>query len=791
MPSHSRITGWDNLWRWSLCLAAGLLTVGQLVPDRAAPRVELAAGVLAFTGVLIGVLRYRPASARPWFLLTSGVGVAVVASAGRSLHAAWLGSGDVLSAPSDVLALAAALLLVAGLGSWIGRAPGQPRSDGLVDVGMVVCGLGAASWDIVGPPLYGSAGSAGDVSQTLGWVIDLVLAAMAVRLMFGASVRSPSHALLVSATFLLLLADVIEDWWPGQAGPAAGPAPELVRMAAYLTFAASALHPSMTTSAGGPERIAAVATRSRLGFYVFVNALGPAVILMELALHGWQINGRDVAIPVALTAVAEVLLVMRLGPMARVAHARALGLVAQAVALGESLQEQEMLQDELSYQALHDPLTGLGNRMLLYQRLEQTVNGPATAAQHGLLLLDLDGFKDVNDTFGHPVGDALLVEVARRLLEVVRPGTVLARLGGDEFAVLAEGADDEGTVALAMVALDAVRQTYLLEGREICLSASVGVLANRQPILASEALRKVDLALYAAKAAGKNQFALYTAELSVAQRAQTQLATGLRHAIANEEFTLHYQPIVNLRTGRVVAVEALLRWQPANSHAIPPNEFIPLAERSGLIGEIGSWVLRQACKDARGWHDRYGISVTVNVSPGQLRAPEFAALIPSTLADTGLPAHALVLEITETILVGAGSAGTGQTIDLLRSLRTRGVEIAIDDFGTGYSSLAYLRHLPVDILKIDGAFTAEILVDESAFTSVILQLGGSLGLRAIAEAVESEEQAERLRHLGCELAQGFHFSRPVPAENIDTVLANRNTDAEVEMPCRVCCGSRL
>jgi diguanylate cyclase (GGDEF)-like protein len=478
-------------------------------------------------------------------------------------------------------------------------------------------------------------------------------------------------------------------------------------------------------------------------------------------------------VQMVLITLAATLLVARLGLNARLAHRRAVDMVAQAVALGEALQEQELLQEELSYRATHDPLTGLANRSLLRDELDK-IDQPPSGMRHGLLLLDLDGFKDINDTFGHPVGDALLIEVARRIVAVAGQAATVARLGGDEFAILIVAAEATGVTAVAERALALVREPYVIADREICVSTSVGMFLNQTWPAASDALRNADLALYSAKAAGKNRIGTYTPDLSETQDRQTRLATGLRHAISRDELAVHYQPVVDLQTGEVVALEALLRWQPVDGPAVPPSEFVPIAEQSGLIVEIGTWVLRQAAREARRWYDRYGTSVTVNVSARQLRDLDFAEIVSGVLIETGLPGHALVLEITETVLVFETGGETDRVMAMLAAVRAQGVRIAIDDFGTGYSSLAYLRQLPVDILKIDRTFTAEVGNGQPAFTKAILDLGDSLNLVSIAEAVETQDDARGLRSLRCRLAQGYYFSRPLPREQVDEVLADRN-----------------
>jgi diguanylate cyclase (GGDEF)-like protein len=399
----------------------------------------------------------------------------------------------------------------------------------------------------------------------------------------------------------------------------------------------------------------------------------------------------------------------------------------------------------------------------------------AAGRVRGLLLLDLDRFKDVNDTYGHPIGDELLVHVARRLREHVTGTDTVARLGGDEFAMLLDNTTTAGLYDTAKRVVEALQAPFAVSGRELYVTTSVGLLTMDPTASAAEALRDADLALYAAKAAGKNCVVAYQPQMRADRLYLTRLASGLRHAIQRQEFALHYQPIVQLATGAVMGVEALLRWNP-DTGPVPPNTFIPIAEETGLILPIGSWVLDQACRDARGWHDRHGTVLTVNVSARQLRERTFPQTVLDALRDSGLPAPALVLEITETALLAVGDAETRSIIARLEQLRSHGIRVAVDDFGTGYSSLSYLRHLPVDILKIDRAFTPESSDDETsaenqAFTRAILQLSHTLELNTIAEGVETAGQARLLHEMNCQLAQGFHFARPMPAAAMSRLLA--------------------
>jgi EAL domain-containing protein (putative c-di-GMP-specific phosphodiesterase class I) len=322
--------------------------------------------------------------------------------------------------------------------------------------------------------------------------------------------------------------------------------------------------------------------------------------------------------------------------------------------------------------------------------------------------------------------------------------------------------------------VDALREPFVAGDRETVLTASAGTLIADGPLTPGEAFRRADLALYAAKEAGKNRVHAYSPELAANRDRRMRLIADLRRALAREEFVVHYQPVVELATGTVTAIEALVRWTAPGKPPVPPGEFIPVAEECGLIVPLGAWVLRQALCDVRAWYERYGVSVTVNVSARQLREAGIADLILGELAANRLPGAALIVEITETVLVAETGPEGAAVRALLDRLREHGVRIAVDDFGTGYSSLAYLRTLPVDILKIDGAFVQEPAggSDPVAFLRAIVQMARSLRLRTVAEAVETSAQATRLRQLHCPLAQGYYFSRPIPAADLDALLSS-------------------
>ncbi|GAT71516.1 diguanylate cyclase [Planomonospora sphaerica] len=483
---------------------------------------------------------------------------------------------------------------------------------------------------------------------------------------------------------------------------------------------------------------------------------------------------------ICLTVLLAVLLVLRLNLVARLAENRALvldhqadRLAAQAGELSTALHHQELLRRSLAHRASHDPLTGLANRALLIDALQAAVAAPGPLPP-ALLLLDLDDFKDVNDTYGHPVGDELLVAVAGRLRDLVPPGRTLARLGGDEFALVLTNATPDTATTLAHRIRTALAHPYRIGDRELHLTTSIGILAGLPPTTPTDALRDADLALYTAKAHGKNHTTLFHPDLRTAHLHHTTLATGLRHARTRGELTLHYQPVIDLATGTTHALEALLRWTPTAGRPIPPDVFIPIAENTGLITDLGHWALTQAITDATPWHHHHGTALTVNISGRQLRDPAFPHTVLDTLARHHLPPHALILEITESMLLATTPTETQRITTLLSDLRTHGIRIALDDFGTGYSSLAYLRTLPVDILKIDRSFTTPPTAADHpqtrAFTKAILELSASLGLDTIVEGVETPDQAALLRQLGAPHAQGYLFSPPVPAPHIDELL---------------------
>ena len=419
-------------------------------------------------------------------------------------------------------------------------------------------------------------------------------------------------------------------------------------------------------------------------------------------------------------------------------------------------------EEQLRRQAMHDALTGLANRAFFNERLAHAVSiRKAPGEQTALLFVDLDNFKSLNDRFGHPLGDAILEEVGRRLRTLVRAGDTAARLGGDEFALLLEVVSEPAEVArVAERVLAAIAEPVEIDGNRFVPGASIGIALGDD---ARNLLKQADAAMYRAKSQLGVGYAFFDPELDHAALVRFRRIAELAEAVERREFRLHYQPIVELPSGEVSGYEALLRWEHPELGELPPLEFVPLAEESGLIVPIGRWVLREACMHAARLSGQEGreLEISVNVSARQLQHPDFVDHVEAALERAGLPAHCLVVEITESVLIETGDAAEAR----LCTLKGMGVEIALDDFGTGYGSLAYLQRLPVDIVKIDRSFTASVDTDagDEALLRAIVGLGNALGTRLVAEGIERQSQSQVIQDLGCHSGQGFHYGRPEAA----------------------------
>jgi diguanylate cyclase (GGDEF)-like protein len=440
--------------------------------------------------------------------------------------------------------------------------------------------------------------------------------------------------------------------------------------------------------------------------------------------------------------------------------------------------ERRELESRLTHQAFHDPLTGLANRALFEDRVAQSlarfVRRPTITV--AVAFIDLDDFKSVNDTLGHQAGDELLVEVSRRIQACIRPTDTAARLGGDEFAIALEIDDFAADEAIGIVVerlLAALQRPLTVAGREVFTRGSIGIAATPEAgTTVAEILRNADIAMYTAKRNGKGAMHRFTPDSDAPLRRELSLTGDLLRAVEHGEFHLEYQPIIDLASSRVRGLEALVRWDHPTHGRVRPDEFIRLAEESGAISDVGRWILSEACREFQVWRrtspETAGWFVTVNISGHQLHRGDLVGDVRGAITATGIAPGNLVLELTESVLMD----NTEGAIAVLGAIRALGVRVAIDDFGTGFSSLAYLKRLPIDVLKLAAPFVHGLADDDEPLTEAIVHLSRTLGLDVIAEGIERRVEADALRAMGCAMGQGFLFSRPMPAAQVRAAVVS-------------------
>ena len=751
-------------------LVLGVWLTARLPGSRAVSDVSsiVLAGLAAAAG-LLAARRRGGRARRGWLLLATGSGLWAVGQLSWTVRQ--LGSG--LGAPNDTLTagLLGGSAAVSLVGLLLLPAQRRERGGGLrlaLDVLMVSTALGVAGWAlIIGPALdedadrllreYGISYSAAAV-LTLAvvvlvaaraggrWLVPVLLVCAALALRAGGRL----------GTVGLLLRDRYET----------GGALDLLWIAGFGLLILAALWPPaaparVATGRVAPDSVAERTTRAR----VLLPYLPVAVALTAAAVAGPGLRGPGLV----LGSLAVIVLLLARQVMTALDNAA--------------------FAAEESRMAYSDPLTGLGNRALLTAEVARAQRAARGGGRLSLLLLDLDGFKAVNDSLGHEAGDRLLVRLARRLVATVGPDDVVARLGGDEFAVLVEAATPGAGLRTARRLLEALSAPVDFAGRTVRVTVSIGVVEQVGGD-AEDVLRDADVAMYAAKNAGKACVRQFEPAMRRAVLARAELEADLRHALDRGEFVLRYQPVVDLDTRGVYGAEALVRWQHPRRGLLAPDSFLPLAEDVGLVGELDRWVMDEACRVAAGWQLlRPGTTVSVNVTADRFASTDLVGAVAEALARTGLSPQCLTLELTETALVADAEA----TISRLGALGALGVQVAIDDFGTGYSSLAYLHRLPASILKIDKSFVEGLgtNAESTALVRVILGLADTFGLRTVAEGVETESQRSLLRALGCTTAQGYLFAPPLEEADLAALLtgpargvgpARLRADADADEP---------
>jgi diguanylate cyclase len=711
--------------------------------------VYAATGFLAAGACIAGVRIHRPEARLPWYILAGGV---ALFATGDTLW--WLLAlfGELpfpsIADVSYVLgypAIVAALFLVIAV-----RVRGGDRS-GLLDGAILGTAVALVGWILLLEPLMRSGTDLLSLVISVAYPLgDLLAIGIAVGMLATPGPRAPSFLLLVVALLVQFLGDQVYAIQVAGDTFVDGGVLDATWMLAYAAFGLAALVPSMRDVAIPHPVPIAWLSPTRLVVMTLAMLTGPALMLAQ---------GNGDLIVVFGGSVALTLLVIR----------RLVGIVR---ALARDNAARRTLEDELSFRATHDPLTGLANRRHFTEALAAVIESPG-AAPLTVLFLDLDDFKGVNDTLGHAAGDALLVSVAGRIRGHLRAGDMAARMGGDEFGILLR-LDEARAMSIGRRLLDSLLEPVAVAGARVVARGSVGVAQARLPGgSASGVLADADIAMYEAKAAGKGTVAAYVPGMRAQVVDRLQLEADLRRAIdTGAGLSLEYQPIVDLNSGRAVAVEALVRWRHEERGAIPPLEFVTLAERTNLARHLGEWVLGSACRQVATWRGTVepALTLSVNLSARHAADPLVIAGVQGAARLAGLPLSALMLEVTEGALVAQGDASVAH----LEALRAMGVTIAVDDFGTGYSSLGSLGTLPVDLLKIDRVFVGQLDGDGEGrrLAAIVAGIGSLLGLRTVAEGIERQEQLDALRELGCVLGQGYLLSPPIAPDAFTALYAD-------------------
>jgi diguanylate cyclase (GGDEF)-like protein len=654
-------------------------------------------------------------------------------------------------------------VIVAGLFHAIAVRVRGGDTSGLLDGAILGIAVALVGWVLLLVPVLQSDQDPLSVAIGVAYPLgDLLAIGVAVGMLATPGPRGPSFVLLLIGLALQFTGDQVyaiqvADGSFVDRGPL-----DATWLAAYASFALAALVPSMRlVSVPHPVPIAWV-SRIRLVAMTLAMLTGPVL----MAFH----TDADVAVTLVGSGILTMLVVMRLGLVVR--------------ALGRDNAARRTLEDELSYRATHDPLTGLANRRYFAEQLEAALASPG-AAPLSVLFLDLDDFKGVNDTLGHAAGDALLTAVAGRIRSHLRRGDMAARMGGDEFGILLR-LDEGRALSVGRRILDGLLQPVAVAGARIVTRGSIGVAQAQLPgATASGLLADADIAMYEAKAAGKGTISAFAVGMRAQVVDRMQLESDLRRAVeTGEGLSLQYQPIVDLITGRATAVEALVRWRHPERGLVQPDEFVPLAEATNLGRALGDWVLGSACRQVAAWRATLepSLSLSVNLSARHVADASLVVSVQSAARSAGLPVSAMILEVTEGALLAHGD-GAGANLEALRAL---GAWVAIDDFGTGYSSLGALGRLPVDLLKIDRVFVDRVdRDDDRRLASIVVSLGDTLGLRTVAEGIERPEQLDALRELGCALGQGYLLSPPLSPDAFAALYAGGTARAADSSPLRL------
>ncbi|MGI9612739.1 MAG: putative bifunctional diguanylate cyclase/phosphodiesterase, partial [Acidimicrobiales bacterium] len=730
----------NHIWLAWLGLATVLTIVYFAVPNTPESKLVLynGLGLMSVISVLVGI-RMNDATPRgPWLWFAAGLTSFLTADVIFYVLELVNPEGPPFPSIADPFYLLMYPLMIVGLTKMVRAVRSTDKGDAatFIDAAVVGIAMFGALWVLFVDTVFETEANttAALLTQLAYPVMDVALLAVGARLAVTMQLKHPPFALILGGLGSLAVADTAYGIYNAAGEFQTGLFIDAFWLAFYALFAAAALHPDVRSPGQAPTSVDKLTAR-QLGI-MFIATLG--VPMIDLI---WG-SPADRVVTIMASALLFLLILVRVFSL------------MQTIQAG---------QEQLRYDAGHDSLTGLTNRMLFSEQIETGLE--RTPDDVAVLFIDLDDFKNINDSLGHAAGDALLAEVANRLVACVGPDDTVARFGGDEFAVLlTTDTQRRNIAALARRALETIHDPIDLGVRNVRASASIGIATSEHTEDTESLLRNADVAMYLSKMRGKGRFEFFEAQMHEEAIERLELRADLQRAIDENQFVLHYQPIFDLDTGKVSLVEALIRWKHPERGMIQPDRFIPLAEESGMIVTIGDWVLREACVQAANWEKIPGcadISVTVNLSMRQLQDMQLVNSLTRALKDSGLDASRLVLEITESML----ALDPERSAETLGQLKTIGVKLALDDFGTGYSSLSYLRSFPVDSIKIDRSFISELhrSSTSTALIDAVVNLAEALGAYTVAEGIEYSDQAHLLRKLGCDRGQGFYFCRPLVA----------------------------